>query len=154
MNGVSERALQTVVALARACMLHALLHWPQQFSPTLWPFALEHAVYLYNRMPNPHHGHAPIELFTNTKLASYNTLQEARVWGRPVNALDRKLQDGKKVPKWNPRSHHGQFIGFSPEHASTVGRILNLATGHVSPQFHVVYDEYFSTISNPGVDLD
>ena len=46
MNGVSERALQTVVSLARACMLHCLIHWPQQFSPALWPFALQHAVFI------------------------------------------------------------------------------------------------------------
>ena len=154
MNGVSERALQTVVSLARSAMLHSLLHWPLQFSPELWPLALEHAAYMYNRMPNPHHGHAPLELFTGTKLSSYATLQQARVWGCPVYVLDPKIQDGKKVPKWNPRSRRGQFVGFSPEHASTVGRILNLATGAISPQYHVVYDEHFTTVANPGVDLD
>ena len=30
-------------------------------------------------------------------------------------------------------------------HSDTIGRILNLETGHVSPQFHVVYDEKFAT---------
>ena len=62
--------------------------------------------------------------------------------------LDPKLQDGKKIPKWNPKTWRGLFLGISPEHSSSVGRILNLRTGHVSPQFHVVYDDLFSSVSS------
>jgi hypothetical protein len=40
------------------------------------------------------------------------------------------------------------FIGMSPSHSSNVGRFLNLRTGNVSPQFHVVYDDLFSTVPN------
>ena len=39
------------------------------------------------------------------------------------------------------------FIGFSHEHSSTVGLILNLRTGNISPQYHVVYDERFETVT-------
>lgn len=34
------------------------------------------------------------------------------------------------------------------EHSSTIGWILNLQTGHVSPQYHVVYDNLFTTVPN------
>ena len=34
------------------------------------------------------------------------------------------------------------------QHSSTIGRILNLTTGFVSPQYHVVYDDLFSTVTN------
>ena len=37
------------------------------------------------------------------------------------------------------------YVESSFQHADTIGRILNLKTGHVSPQFHVVYDERFTT---------
>ena len=37
-------------------------------------------------------------------------------------------------------------LGVSPQHANTVGRSLNLRTGYVSPQYHVVYDELFTTV--------
>ena len=37
------------------------------------------------------------------------------------------------------------YVGSSPKHADTIGRVLSLTTGHISPQFHVVYDEHFST---------
>ena len=40
----------------------------------------------------------------------------------------------------------GIYVGRSPSHASNVGLILNPHTGHVSPQFHVVYDNDFTTV--------
>ena len=38
------------------------------------------------------------------------------------------------------------YLGASAAHSSTVGCILNLKTGHVSPQYHVVYDELFTSV--------
>ena len=38
------------------------------------------------------------------------------------------------------------YVGNSPLHSSTVGLIRNLRTGNISPQFHVVYDDYFETV--------
>jgi hypothetical protein len=103
-------------------------------------------------MPHYHHGFAPVELFTKTKLPNYSAITQARVWGCPVYVLDPTLQDGRKLPKWSPRSRRGKFVGYSFEHAHSVGRILNLQSGHVSPQYHVVYDEHFTTVFNPGLD--
>ena len=42
----------------------------------------------------------------------------------------------------------GQFLGRSDEHAGSVGLIRNLKTGTVSAQFHVVYDNHFSTVTS------
>ena len=50
------------------------------------------------------------------------------------------------IPKWDPRARMGIYVGRSPSHASNVGLILNPRTGHVSPQFHVVYDDNFTTV--------
>jgi hypothetical protein len=60
--------------------------------------------------------------------------------------LDPKLQDGKKLPKWTKRSCCGVYLGVSPEHHTTVSRILNAETGLISPQYHVVYDELYSSV--------
>ncbi|KAG7368580.1 reverse transcriptase RNA-dependent DNA polymerase [Nitzschia inconspicua] len=136
-------------------LLHQALHWPEHAQLDLWPFALEHAVYLWNHLPKKDSLLAPIELFTGSTFADYSHLHSSRVWGCPAYVLDPKLQDGKKLPKWNPRSRRGMYLGISPSHSSSVGRILNLRTGHVSPQYHVVYDELFSTVFNsisPGMD--
>ena len=40
------------------------------------------------------------------------------------------------------------YVGRSPIHVGNVSLILNLSTGHVSTQFHVVFDETFSTVSS------
>ena len=37
-------------------------------------------------------------------------------------------------------------MGFSKMHSTQVGLVLNLLTGLISPQFHVVFDEMFSTV--------
>ena len=56
------------------------------------------------------------------------------------------LQDGHKLPKFKARSRCGMCLGSSSRHADTIGRILNLRTQYVSPQFHVACDELFSTV--------
>ncbi len=147
-NGVAERAIQTVTYWARTMMLHAVIHWPDRANLELWPFALEHAVYLWNNLPKKTSRLAPLEIFGSTQFSSYNHLRRTRVWGCPVYVLDATLQDGKKLPKWSPRSRRGQYLGVSSQHSSTIGRILNLATGYVSPQYHVVYDDKFSSVPN------
>ena len=52
------------------------------------------------------------------------------------------MQDGMKIPKWDPRSRGAQFVGYSPLYASTVGLVRNLRTGNISPQFHMVYNDF------------
>ena len=44
----------------------------------------------------------------------------------------------------------GQFLGFSRLHSSTVALVRNLHTGHVSPQYHVVFDDKFETVFSNG----
>jgi hypothetical protein len=38
-------------------------------------------------------------------------------------------------------------VGHSPSHAGSVALVLNPCTGHVPPQFHVVFDDLYSTVS-------
>jgi hypothetical protein len=73
-------------------------------------------------------------------------LTNSHVWGCPAYVLDLKIQDEKKIPKWQPKSRRGQFLGFSKQHVSTIGLVCNIRTGSISPQFHVVYDDRFTTI--------
>ena len=49
-------------------------------------------------------------------------------------------------PKWDPRARAGVYLGHSPSHAGNVSMVLNLKTGHVSSQYHVVFDNQFSTV--------
>ena len=129
-------------------LLHAALFWPDSINQSLWPFALDHAIYLWNNLPNADAGLTPTEIFTQTRLDSPKHLSRMHVWGCPAYVLEPKLQDGKKIPKWRPRARRGQFLGISPHHSSTVGIVQNLRTGNVTPQYHVVYDDNFYTVAS------
>jgi len=144
-NGVAERAIRTISESARAMMRHAAIHWPDATTLDLWPLAVDYAVYLWNRMPAKDSRMSPMELFCGCK-TDYNVLRSARVWGCPAYVLDPKIQDGKKLPRWQPKSRRGQFLGRSKRHASTIGLIRNLDSGSISTQFHVVYDDWFTTV--------
>eukprot|EP00977_Amphora_coffeiformis_P014398 scaffold4010_cov91-Amphora_coffeaeformis.AAC.1 len=43
-NGVAEANIRRFQRMARAMLLHLRLHWPDEFSPDLWLFALDYAV--------------------------------------------------------------------------------------------------------------
>ena len=143
-NEAAEQAIRTVSKCARALMLYAACHWDCEVTSDLWPMAVDYTVYLYNHLPNEK-GIAPMNLFTGVT-APRHKLRDSYMWRSPVNVLDPVLATGKKSPRWQPRSHKGIFIGFSPVRSSDVPSVLNLRTGHISPQYHVVFDDTFSTI--------
>ncbi|KAL7475712.1 hypothetical protein ACHAW6_001621 [Cyclotella cf. meneghiniana] len=39
-----------------------------------------------------------------------------------------------------------QFLDFLREHSSTIALVLNLHTGYISPQYHVVFDDKSKTV--------
>ena len=48
----------------------------------------------------------------------------------------------------DPRSHLGICLYHSPTHAGNIILVLNPKTGLVFPQFHIVFDNEFSTVSS------
>ena len=69
-------------------------------------------------------------------------LGELHTWRCPCYILDKTLQTSKMLPKWDPRSCLGVHLG----HAGSVALVLNPKTLHISPQFHVVFDNHFTTV--------
>jgi hypothetical protein len=47
------------------------------------------------------------------------------------------------------RARRSFYLGQSPSHSSSVGLVLSLKTGHISPQWHCVFDDLFSTVVSP-----
>ena len=152
-NAKAERAIQTIMWMARSFMLHVSLHWTERKVDdlALWGFAVKHAAWLYNRIPNRVSGLTPMELLTKEK-ADHRDLLRTHVWGCPVYVLDPALQSGKKIPKWNKRARIAQFMGFSEQHSSLVPKVRNLETGHVSPQYHIVFDDKFETVFGSSLE--
>jgi hypothetical protein len=146
-NGIAERNIKTVAQWARANMLHLATHWPQFASPKYWPQAINYAVWVFNRLPNIETGIAPNKVWSSVHSPSSELLR-THVFGCPVYVLDASLQDGKKIPKWNPWARLGLFLGFSDLHSSQVPLVMNVDTGKISPQFHVIFDDTFQTVNS------
>ena len=73
-------------------------------------------------------------------------IRHYHTFGFPVYILDARLQGASFILKWDEQVRVGAYVGRSPIHAGNVSLILNLSMGHVSPQFHVVFDEKNSTV--------
>ena len=146
-NANAERTIQTIMYMACTFLIHVSLHWSDHGVDDLflWSFAVKHAAWLYNRLPNRVTGLSPLELLTKTK-TDHQDLLRSHIWGCPVFVLDPKLQGGKKIPKWNRCSCLAQFLFFSEEHLSLVANVRNLTTGYISPQYHLVFDDLFQTV--------
>ena len=145
-NGIVERKIKELTLIARTLLLHAIRHWPSHITTMLWPFALKEAAFRLNKLSFRPDG--------RTNEAAYFNLDENIIetsmfhtFGSPCFVLDARLQSGMgSVPKWEPRSRLGIYVGHSPSHAGTVALVLNPRTGHVSPQYHVVFDDNFTTV--------
>ncbi len=116
---------------------------------SLWPFAVKHAVWLYNCVPNYESGLNPLELLTKQK-ADHCDILRSHVWGCPVYVLEPKLQNCQKLPKWNCWSRLSQFLGYLDKHSPLVAMVIHLGTGYLSPQYHVVFDDLFETVFSSG----
>jgi hypothetical protein len=116
-------------------MLHLATHWSQHANSTYWPQAIDYVVWVFNRLPNMESGITPNEIWSGVR-SPRTKLSHSHVFRCPVYVLNTSLQDRKKIPKWSPCACLGLFLAFSDLHSSQVPLVLNVATGHISPQFH------------------
>ena len=115
----------------------------------LWPLALLAAAERINNLHIDLNG-STLEMKFSKVAGSSTRIKNYHTFGCPCYILDARLQDagGAGPPKWDPRSRLGIYLGHSPSHAGNVALVLNPRTGLVSPQFHVVVDDDFSTVPN------
>ena len=114
--------------------------------------AVDHAVFVHNRVPNIETGLSPYDLFTKSRWP-HSKYHDLHVWGTPVYVLDKAIADGNKLPKWQPKASRHINMGFSPRHASTVPLVLNPSTGAMMAEYHVMFDDWFQTISGSDSDI-
>ena len=103
-NGHAERSIRTIMSIARTMMLHTAVHWPDLADPTLWPMAVDHAVYLWNHLPSDTTGLSPSDLFTKTRWPQQR-FHDLHVWGCPVYVLEKLFLMGKRFRNGNPDPH-------------------------------------------------
>ena len=70
------------------------------------------------------------------------------------------LCTGSFIARWaedskvEPKIKESLNLGLSSKHAANVPFVLNLQTGNTSPQFHVVFDDWFTTVTTEVKDDD
>jgi hypothetical protein len=125
-------------------LLHARGRWPSAIDAHLWSYAIRLANEVYNSTPTSGATQTPYEVFHGSNVSQNQKFFQ--LFGCPVFVLDQSMQAGKKIPKWDMRARMGIYLGMSMQHARSVALVLNIETGHVSPQFHVKFDPKFETV--------
>ena len=141
-NGVAERHIQDLTQTARASLAHAA-HQNPAVTAHLWPYALKHASFVRQLVPQENHSKPPSELFSKAPVRP--TTKYLHPFGCPVYVLKGKLQSGNSIPKWEEHLRVGIYLGHSSLHATSVSLILNPQTGFVSPQLHCIYNDQFDS---------
>ena len=111
--------------MVRAMMLHVRVHYKDGIDSTLWYMATNYDAYIYNQ------------------LLDSNEIAQILLFNKEINWQNDNLVLAKVY-----------FPGFSPSHESEALLVLNTQTGHISPQFHVVFDVSFSTVLSHSEDED
>ena len=124
-NAIAERAIKELTLAGRTLLLHAKRHWPEMITTMLWPFALKMAAERQNFIRIDDEGRTAAAKFSGIDMPL--ELRHHHTFGCPVYVLDGRLQSGGgSVPKWEPRSRMGVYLGHSPVHAGSVALVLPL----------------------------
>ena len=103
---------------------------------------MDYTVCMYNQINNMDRGLFLYEmckgsryLLTNENISGYHNLV------CPEYVLDTNIHKyGFNITKWNPRAKVRHHMGYSHIHSYMVWILLNLRSGSITPQYHVMYD--------------
>ncbi len=128
-------------------MLHGMRMWPEMVDQMFSPFAIKAAAERMNSLHIDTDNHTPESKFycVNIENILVKTLYTMFC---PCYVLDSRLHNVGSIgpPKWEPRSNIRVYLRHSPFHARSVALVYNPSNGHVSPQYHVVFDDEFTTV--------
>lgn len=100
-NGNAERFNRTLMEKVRAMFLDSGLE------KRFWPFAVEYAAYVRNRIPCKPHGHTPFEMLFGSK----PDLKNVRIFGQKCFVLKNPYETTGKL---DSKSKPGIFLGIEP----------------------------------------
>ena len=113
----------------------------------MWPVSFRVSCHKYNSLEIDEDVKTPEQKFSGVEFQICPT--DYRTWGCLVLFLEAPLQGRPAgLPKWEPRARAGVYLGHSTFHSGSVALLLNTRTGHVYPQYHVVFDNTFSTVEH------
>ncbi len=121
--------------------------WPQMIDTMFWLFAFKAAAERHNCLSFNKDGGTPISILHGVTYETI-TVKSFHTLFCLVYVLDSHVQSagGACPPKWEPCNCISVYLGHSPFHAGSVALVFNPRTGRVSSQYHVVFDDTFSTV--------
>ena len=131
-------------------MYDALRGHEDTFSTDIWPVAMYYSIWVYHHIPDMQYVWCAIEIWSRSRFdpVSY-TVINCLVWVFPAYVLEPNFQKpGVNTPNWDIRIRRGINTWFIKIHSTQVGLVLKLLTASISPQYHVVFDVMFSTVSH------
>ena len=124
-NGIVERPNRTFGQMMR-CLLHSA-----ELGPEFWTYALQHAVYIKNRLPHASIKNTPFEQFTGTK----PDLRNFKIFGSRVYAK----RPGRRPFKLDHHTASGYFLGYTATNKNVL--YIDELSGRVKTATHIIFDE-------------
>ena len=135
--------------LFQLAQCHSILYYRKNIKSFNWNKPFENELM---HLPDDHDV-TPADFFVGTQIPRCK-INDIHVWKFIVYVSDPTSHQGKKLPCWEPRARQGIFFGFSAHHSSDVSLVLDISTGHIYPQYHVVFDNSFSTVNSHAKEED
>jgi hypothetical protein len=149
-SGVTERRIRELQDGARTSLIHAKHRWGSAIDAQLWPYALRHRNDIFNSTQKEGHKLCTLKTFSKSKVRP--KLKHFHPFGCPAYRVNNEIQAGNNHPQWLSMAKPVVYLGSSPRHARSVSLVLDLEMAHVSPQFHLRYDNLFETMSSGRVN--
>ncbi len=146
-HGIIEIRKKQLTQTARVLLLHGMRVWPQIVDLVFWPFAINAAAERINSLHIDTDGHTPESKFYGVNIENI-PVKTFHTMFCPCYILDIRLHNGGSIglPNWELRSNICVYLGHSLFHTGSVAFVYNPSTGHVSPQYHVIFDDDFSAV--------
>jgi hypothetical protein len=112
-----------------------------------WPFAINAVAERMNSLHIDTDGHTPQSKFYGVNIENI-PVKIFHTMFCPCYVQDSRLHNAGSMglPKWELRSNICVYLGHSLLHAGSVALVSNPSTGHVSPQYHIVFDDDFTMV--------
>jgi hypothetical protein len=132
---------------------HAISRWDKTISAELWPFAIQHAVTIYNKTKcrSRDYDLSLWEQFTGQRSKLDQT--DMHPLFCPVYVLDQRIQEGTSPPKRTKRKTQKVYARHLHHYSRSVPMVWDPKTKLVSPQFHVMFDNNFDTVQSPDPNI-
>ena len=121
--------------------------------PKLWPYAVETAAYIINRLPNTTIGDKPLVFWHRELLINQDvSLDHVRIWGSKAYVHIPK-EDRVQVEKMAPRAFLGHLVGYEGDH-SHIYKVWIPSTNQVKRSRDVIIKERWKPEERDSNDDD